>query len=268
MGPDEFHDGYPDSTTPGLNNNAYTNIMAVWVLCRALEVLDLLSDVRRAELMTRLWLVGGGDPRWGDISPGCTCRSMTTGSSASSRATKNCVRSIGRTTGPVRQYSASRSHPRAGERQRQPLQALQTGRRADVVLPVFRRGTRRIVRTSGLSVRTRDHSAKHHLLCRPLVSRLHVVPCGGCLGAGAFRPAARDTLLRGGAAERRERCPAGHHRGGRPPRRHGGTVIWCTAYRRVSKYEAMFCDSIRNCRGRWSASTCAFATVGIHSICG
>lgn len=35
MGPDEFHEGYPDSSTPGLNNNAYTNIMAVWVLCRA-----------------------------------------------------------------------------------------------------------------------------------------------------------------------------------------------------------------------------------------
>ena len=31
MGPDEFHDGYPDSKKPGLNNNAYTNIMAVWV---------------------------------------------------------------------------------------------------------------------------------------------------------------------------------------------------------------------------------------------
>src|SRR5262245_3186677 len=46
MGPDEFHEGYPDAPTPGLNNNAYTNLMAVWVLCRALEVLDLLPDMR------------------------------------------------------------------------------------------------------------------------------------------------------------------------------------------------------------------------------
>jgi beta-phosphoglucomutase family hydrolase len=68
MGPDEFHDGYPDSATPGLNNNAYTNIMAVWVLCRALEVLDLLSDVRRAELTTRLGLSAEEIVRWGDIS--------------------------------------------------------------------------------------------------------------------------------------------------------------------------------------------------------
>jgi hypothetical protein len=45
IGPDEFHDGYPDSATPGLNNNSYTNLMAVWVMCRVLEVLDLLSDL-------------------------------------------------------------------------------------------------------------------------------------------------------------------------------------------------------------------------------
>ena len=68
MGPDEFHDGYPDSATPGLSNNAYANIMAVWVLCRALEVLDLLSDVRRAELTTRLGLSTEEIARWGDIS--------------------------------------------------------------------------------------------------------------------------------------------------------------------------------------------------------
>jgi len=68
MGPDEFHDAYPDSATPGINNNAYTNIMAVWVLCRALEVLGLLSDVRRAELKMRLGLSGEEIQRWEDIS--------------------------------------------------------------------------------------------------------------------------------------------------------------------------------------------------------
>ncbi|MBP8296864.1 MAG: beta-phosphoglucomutase family hydrolase [Burkholderiales bacterium] len=68
MGPDEFHDSYPDSPKPGLNNNAYTNIMAVWVLCRALEVLDLLSAVRRAELSARLGLSADEIARWDDIS--------------------------------------------------------------------------------------------------------------------------------------------------------------------------------------------------------
>ena len=68
MGPDEFHEGYPGSPAPGLNNNAYTNIMAVWVLCRALDVLELLPDIRRAELMTRLGLSAQEIARWGDIS--------------------------------------------------------------------------------------------------------------------------------------------------------------------------------------------------------
>jgi beta-phosphoglucomutase family hydrolase len=68
VGPDEFHDGSPDSATPGLNNNAYSNIMAVWVLCRALEVHDLLSEMRRAELATKLGLSAEEIARWGNIS--------------------------------------------------------------------------------------------------------------------------------------------------------------------------------------------------------
>jgi trehalose/maltose hydrolase-like predicted phosphorylase len=68
MGPDEFHEGYPGAPAPGLNNNAYTNIMAVWVLCRALDVLELLPDIRRAELTTRLGLSAQEIARWVDIS--------------------------------------------------------------------------------------------------------------------------------------------------------------------------------------------------------
>ena len=68
VGPDEFHVGYPDAKKTGLDNNAYTNIMAVWVMCRALEVLDLLSDMRRTELTTRLGLSTDEIARWGDIS--------------------------------------------------------------------------------------------------------------------------------------------------------------------------------------------------------
>ncbi len=42
MGPDEYHDGYPESDEPGLKNNAYSNIMAAWCLWRALELLETL----------------------------------------------------------------------------------------------------------------------------------------------------------------------------------------------------------------------------------
>ncbi|BBA32531.1 beta-phosphoglucomutase hydrolase [Methylocaldum marinum] len=68
MGPDEFHEAYPDAPTPGLDNNAYTNLMAVWVLCRALDVLDLLPDIRRLELMRELPLTDEETVRWEDIS--------------------------------------------------------------------------------------------------------------------------------------------------------------------------------------------------------
>jgi trehalose/maltose hydrolase-like predicted phosphorylase len=30
MGPDEYHESYPDSDEQGLRNNTYTNVMAVW----------------------------------------------------------------------------------------------------------------------------------------------------------------------------------------------------------------------------------------------
>jgi trehalose/maltose hydrolase-like predicted phosphorylase len=68
MGPDEFHEAYPDSDEFGLDNNAYTNVMAVWVLLRALEVLQILSDIRRRELLERLAISATEIERWEDLS--------------------------------------------------------------------------------------------------------------------------------------------------------------------------------------------------------
>jgi trehalose/maltose hydrolase-like predicted phosphorylase len=68
MGPDEYHDGYPDRDEGGLDNNAYTNVMAAWVLCRALETLELLPDHRRTELTERLGLRQEEVDRWEEAS--------------------------------------------------------------------------------------------------------------------------------------------------------------------------------------------------------
>jgi trehalose/maltose hydrolase-like predicted phosphorylase len=68
MGPDEYHDGYPDRDEPGLDNNAYTNLMAAWVLCRALETLELLPDHRRTELTEQLGLRQEEVDRWDEVS--------------------------------------------------------------------------------------------------------------------------------------------------------------------------------------------------------
>jgi alpha,alpha-trehalase len=68
MGPDEFHDAYPDADEPGIDNNAYTNIMAVWVLCRALEAIELLPADRREALQDNLGLRQEELERWEEIS--------------------------------------------------------------------------------------------------------------------------------------------------------------------------------------------------------
>jgi alpha,alpha-trehalase len=68
MGPDEYHDAYPDADRPGLDNNAYTNIMAVWVLNHAREMLDLLPEDVRRELCAKLDLSAEEFRLWEDIS--------------------------------------------------------------------------------------------------------------------------------------------------------------------------------------------------------
>ncbi|GAB2855395.1 hypothetical protein GCM10022221_63650 [Actinocorallia aurea] len=68
MGPDEFHSAYPDAQRPGIDNNAYTNVMAVWVLRRALDALALLPRQSRRELMRALELPSAEPERWADIA--------------------------------------------------------------------------------------------------------------------------------------------------------------------------------------------------------
>jgi alpha,alpha-trehalase len=68
MGPDEYHDGYPGADVPGLDNNAYTNVMTVWVVSRALEILGLLPDQQAQELQAHLRLTTNDLDRWNDIA--------------------------------------------------------------------------------------------------------------------------------------------------------------------------------------------------------
>jgi alpha,alpha-trehalase len=67
VGPDEYHTRYPDADEPGLSNNAYTNVLAVWVLSRALEVVDLLADDRRKLLLEGMGLDREELARWDQI---------------------------------------------------------------------------------------------------------------------------------------------------------------------------------------------------------
>lgn len=68
VGPDEYHDAYPGAEEPGLDDNAYTNVTAAWVLSRTLDVLRALPEPRRRELFERTGLDGAELDRWEDVS--------------------------------------------------------------------------------------------------------------------------------------------------------------------------------------------------------
>jgi alpha,alpha-trehalase len=68
MGPDEFHDGYPDRDQPGLDDNAYTNVMVVWTLQRTFELLELLPEHARHDACAELDVTPAELDRWKDLT--------------------------------------------------------------------------------------------------------------------------------------------------------------------------------------------------------
>ncbi len=71
MGPDEYHDAYPDTDPEeegGLDNNAYTNVMVAWLMSRAVDVWDLLPPARRQALCDTLGITDEDRARWETLS--------------------------------------------------------------------------------------------------------------------------------------------------------------------------------------------------------
>jgi alpha,alpha-trehalase len=68
IGPDEFHSGYPGKEYDGIDNNAYTNVMAVWVILRAMDALDLLPLRDRLDLVGKIGLTTQERDRWDHVS--------------------------------------------------------------------------------------------------------------------------------------------------------------------------------------------------------
>jgi trehalose/maltose hydrolase-like predicted phosphorylase len=68
VGPDEYHTQYPGSEELGINNNAYTNVMAVWTLIHAFEIANNLDENTKTQLMIKLNIDQHEISRWDDIS--------------------------------------------------------------------------------------------------------------------------------------------------------------------------------------------------------
>ncbi|RVW03249.1 glycoside hydrolase family 65 protein [Rhodococcus spongiicola] len=64
MGPDEFHDGYPDRPGAGVDNSAYVNVMAAWSLARALDAYRILGENEGIGLWARLDVHDDELARW------------------------------------------------------------------------------------------------------------------------------------------------------------------------------------------------------------
>ena len=68
MGPDEFHEKLPGSDKKGLKDNAYTNILIVWILLKAGEVLAFLPEKDKLKLIKKIKLIPEDIARWEDIT--------------------------------------------------------------------------------------------------------------------------------------------------------------------------------------------------------
>ncbi|MDD5070646.1 MAG: glycosyl hydrolase family 65 protein [Candidatus Omnitrophica bacterium] len=68
MGPDEFHEKMPGAKQGGIKDNAYTNIMIVWTLIKAQEILDLLSFSDKRRIMSKLGISEKDLRSWQNIT--------------------------------------------------------------------------------------------------------------------------------------------------------------------------------------------------------
>ncbi len=68
VGPDEFHTRLPGSGRPGLDDNAYTNVMAAWCLRVAGQALEAIGPRRAAELTAQLGVTDEERRHWDEVA--------------------------------------------------------------------------------------------------------------------------------------------------------------------------------------------------------
>ncbi|HSL35948.1 MAG TPA: glycosyl hydrolase family 65 protein, partial [Arthrobacter sp.] len=68
MGPDEYHTGNPGDPGGGLNDNAYTNVMAAWVFDQAVWIMHSVRGFDMEELRTRLLVTAAEIEAWEHLS--------------------------------------------------------------------------------------------------------------------------------------------------------------------------------------------------------
>ena len=70
MGPDEFHDAYPDADEPGIDNNAYTNIMVSWLMEHAFKLIGMAGRTYSENVLGKLSITDENLSEWERIKNG------------------------------------------------------------------------------------------------------------------------------------------------------------------------------------------------------
>jgi len=67
MGPDEFHEKYPGSDEGGLKDNTYTNLMIVWTLTNAFDLIARMDEKLFSALKSKIKMTEVELEKWKDI---------------------------------------------------------------------------------------------------------------------------------------------------------------------------------------------------------
>ena len=67
IGPDEFHEKYPNSQSGGLKDNSYTNLMVTWAINKAFIIIELLSPDIKDGIMKKIDLSNTELMKWKDM---------------------------------------------------------------------------------------------------------------------------------------------------------------------------------------------------------
>ncbi|HNR65653.1 MAG TPA: glycosyl hydrolase family 65 protein, partial [Atribacterota bacterium] len=69
MGPDEFHERLPGITEAGFKDNAYSNILIVWILQRALEIISSILPIKQKNVLLKKLEIDYGELKiWAEIT--------------------------------------------------------------------------------------------------------------------------------------------------------------------------------------------------------
>ena len=68
MGPDEFHEMYPQAENGGIKDNAYTNIMVAWMLGKVKSLMSKMDCVAEENVLLKLQISYQEILRWNDIA--------------------------------------------------------------------------------------------------------------------------------------------------------------------------------------------------------